>query len=158
MKMKLSKRDRKKVRGVVLTTELVLLLIAIIIFATVAFFGIARTVIQQATNTKTSFAVIRADAWKVGNYIVVTAYVQNTGSTSVTVTLTSITDGDRFCRISSGASTGGSSSATLAPGEAKVLSGITESCTYIAAGNKVFVIVSAGSQQVGMATVVNNPP
>jgi len=146
-------RFRSKVRGVVLTTELVLLIIAIIIFATVAFFGIAKTTIQQATSPKSSIAVIRADAWNVGGYIVVSAYVQNTGNTDVSVSLSSVTDGSSTytCSISS-------SSVTLKPGEVRVLSGMTSSSCNIAAGRAVFVIVSVGSQQVGIATTVNNPP
>jgi len=142
-------RFRSKIRGVVITTELVLLIIAIIIFASVAFFGIAKTVIEQATNTKSSIAVIRADAWRVGSYVVVSVYVQNTGSTQVSVSLSSITDGNNRCPIQS-------SSVTLQPGEVRVLSGMSSSTCSV--GSPAFVIVSAGSQQVGIATTVNNPP
>jgi len=142
----------RKIRGVVLTTELVLLIVAVIIFATVAFFGIAKTVIQQATSPKSSIAVIRADAWNVSGYIVVSAYVQNTGNTDVTVSLSSVTEGStsNTCSISS-------SSVTLKPGEVRVLSGMTSTSCNIPAGRAVFVIVSTGSHQVGIATIVNNP-
>jgi len=146
-----SKGKRKNVRGVVLTTELVLLIIAVIIFTVVALFGIARTVIQQATSPKTSIAIVRAEAWKVGNYIVVTAYVQNTGNSATSVSITSVTDGSNTCNISS------STPVTIQPGEVKVISATTGICTNISSNSTVFVIVTAGSQRVGAATVVNSP-
>lgn len=158
--------SKRKVKGIIVSTEMILLLTAIIMFAVVAFFGISRTILQQATNEKATLVVVRAEAWKIQNGIAVSLYLQNTGSQTVTINGIGVKYGYGTsvynCYI-------GIPAVYIRPGEAKVVSGVlgygpgisyNYQCSYtryVGVNSNVYVYVRAGSNEVGTAVKVKAP-
>jgi len=142
----------RRLRGVVLTTELVLLIIAIIIFAVIAFFGIARTLMYQASSDKYTVMPIRAEAWQLAAGVAGTIYVQNVGSKPVTITGI----GMKGSGISSCSN---SINVVVNPGEYKALS-ITCQTTGTVTAVYIYVNVqpqgSGSTNEVGMAASVQS--
>jgi len=141
------KSSLKELRGVVLTTELVLLLIAIIIFATIAFFGIAKTLISQATSDKSTLIPVRAEAWQLERGIAGTIWIQNVGSKTVTVTKVGINVPEAYCPSST-------VNVDIKPGEYKPFS-VTCSTSQSVSGVYIYVITK-DNNEVGMATSVQS--
>jgi len=143
----------RRLKGVVLTTELVLLIIAIIIFATIAFFGIAKTLMYQATSSKYTVMPVRAEAWSLANGVAGTLYVQNIGSSSVSITEI----GMKGSGISNCYKSFTSGTITINPGEYKSLS-ITCYTTSSPTAVYIYVKVQGGSatNEVGMAASVQS--
>jgi len=146
--MRLSSR---KLKGVVLTTELVLLIIAIIIFAVIAFFGIAKTLIYQATSQKYTVMPVRAEAWRLASGIAGTIYVQNVGNDKVSVSTVGM-------KLSDGTSCSSSlsSKVTINPGEYKSFSVVCYASSPSSI-TSVYIYVSADGNEVGMAASVQSP-
>jgi len=143
--------SHRKIIGIVITTELILLIVAVTMFAIIGIYGISRTIVSQATSSKYSYTVINGNAWKIGNAIAVSLYVQNTGSRQIRIVGIGVTDGNNNCY------TPLSSQVSLNPGEAKVISSAIL-CTNIYAGNRVQIyVVDNIGLRVGMAVIVNNP-
>jgi len=149
----MKRSSSRRLKGVVLTTELVLLIIAIIIFATIAFFGIAKTLMSQASSDKYTVMPIRAEAWQLASGVAGTIYVQNVGSKPVTITGI----GMKGSGISS--CSNNSISVTLNPGEYKTLSIACQTSGTVTA---VYIYVnvrpqgSTSTNEVGMAASVRS--
>jgi len=140
----------RKIIGIVLTTELILLTVAVTMFAIIGIYGISRIIVNQATSSKTTFTVINGNAWRIGTAVAVSLYVQNTGSQPVNIVSIGVTDGNTVCTTSL------SQAVTLNPGEAKVISSAM-SCN-INAGSKVQIFaVDSSGMRVGTVATVNNP-
>lgn len=107
----------RRARGVVVSTEVILILAAVIILALVAMLGLGRMVMSQATATKTTVAVNEAQGWYYGSgdqirdnsFITVSFYVTNLGDKRVTVTSVEVVAGyfgTAECTYSAGTSNG----------------------------------------------------
>jgi len=85
----------------VVSTEVILILAAVIILALVAMLGLGRLVMSQATATKATVAVNEAQGWFYGpnaqiqhnRFITVSFYVTNLGDKRVTVTTVEVLAG-----------------------------------------------------------------
>jgi len=139
----------KKLRGVVLTTELTLLIIAIIIFATIASFGIAKTTIMRSTSPKTPIAVLRASAERITGGVVVTVYVRNVGNQPVDISMIGLTDGYFDCPMSI-------TPTTVNPGEIKVLTGVSPCGVPTLIGTFAYVDLGGG-YRVGNVVFTTSP-
>ena len=81
-------RGRKK--GIVLSTEMMLLVLVVIVAVLIVGFGLAMHLIAQATSAKRSLVIEQAQAWVVGcsgstETIAVSVFVQNIGSQPITI-------------------------------------------------------------------------
>ena len=82
-----------KVRGVIVSTEIILILSAVIILSFVAMLGLGRIVMNQAVSTKATITVNEAQGWYYGvddkfsnnKFITVTFYVTNLGDKAVKI-------------------------------------------------------------------------
>jgi len=147
----------RRLRGVVLTTELVLLIIAVIVFAVIAFFGLSKTLISQATSQKTTLMPVRAEAWRLQNGVAGTIYVQNVGSHTVDITTIGM-----FVASSYGYTIGSCSNSTLNvrinPGEYKALSIVCRTTMQPSYATSVYIYVrTSDNNEVGMAASVQSP-
>lgn len=147
----------RRVRGVVLTTEIVLLLAAIIMLAIVAFFGLAKVVLSQATSVKQNVVIVRAEAWALsGGGIAVTAYLQNIGGDAVYVLDGRVYHGWGVCGPRFGIGF------WLNPGETKALSFVTTPWCSVSPGTVVYVEIvydnpGRGYTYIGTAVRVAQP-
>jgi archaellum component FlaG (FlaF/FlaG flagellin family) len=88
----------RKVKGVIVSTEIILILSAVIILAFVAMMGLGRTVMNEAISTKATVSISEPQAWYYGSdsnvahnsFIMVTFYVTNLGDKPVTITSISV--------------------------------------------------------------------
>lgn len=179
-KRRLSLRGRRgrRVRGIILSTEMILLLTAVIMFAVIAFFGISKAVLSQATSSKQTLVLVRAEAWKVGSGIAVSLYVHNTGSQPVRVLGAGIkyTYNNQLYQCETSFTTWlNQNGITVNPGESKVISyavgpnsgtGDCDNVRYVNAGADIYVyakVYVSGSfwntitQQVGTGVKVTSP-
>ena len=169
MRPRLSLR-RHKIRGVVLSTEMILLLTAVIMFSVIAFFGISKIILSQATSQKYTLVIVRAEAWKIGSSsgsgIAVSMYLQNTGSDIISISGAGIKYLYRNVLYICSASF--PSSISINPGESKVvsfvvaniISGGGTACSnvnMISAGDTIYVYVTYSNQEVGTAVKVASP-
>jgi len=111
-------RLRRRIRGVILSTEMMLLLTGVIMFAVLAFLGMSHMVLSQATSSKQTLVLVDAKAWRIDNGVVVSMYVQNTGDTAVTINGIGIKFAGQGQFITCSAPV----SVTVNPGESKQLS------------------------------------
>lgn len=82
----LSSSRKRKVRAVILSTEMMLLLTAVIALAVAGFFGMSKLVLAQATSPKKTLIIDRAEAYSINDQAVsVSLFVQNTGSEDVII-------------------------------------------------------------------------
>jgi len=150
------KSSLRKYRGIVLTIEMIFLLVAVIAFATVGFFGIGKTLISQATSSKITVSVIRAEAWTLQNGVGVTLYVQNTGSDQASITQVGIKYVDNTNTLRTCTS---SVNIPLYPGEYKVISasfGSTQ-CPNIIGITQAYVYIIVSGNEVGVGVSVQSP-
>jgi len=95
------KNFSKRLKGVVISTEIMLILSAVVILAFVAMLGLGKIVLNQAISTKTTITVNEAQAWYYGAndlissnpFITATFFVTNLGSSPITVTTVNILAG-----------------------------------------------------------------
>ena len=128
--MKKVKSSSRKPRGITQTTELILLIIAVISFVSIAYYGMAKTTIAQATSAKHTVSVVRAEAWDIGSSIAVTLYVQNVGSNPVEIVAGGINYGEGdYCQYEY------TIPVRVNPGETKVLSFVVGSDCVECVGN-----------------------
>lgn len=88
-----SSSSRPRPRGVVVSSEVILLLGVVIIMALVALMAVGRMALTQATATKATLAVNEAQGWYYeqsgridrNSFITVTFYVTNLGDRQVTI-------------------------------------------------------------------------
>ena len=88
------KSARRKAKGIVVSTEMILLITALIVFAILAFYGLSKTIIQQAQSGKQTVVITRAEATVMeegcggGKPAILSAslYVKNTGNEKVKIT------------------------------------------------------------------------
>ena len=181
-RLSLKPPSKKKVRGIIISTEMILLLTAIIMFSVVAFFGISKAILSQATSQKQTLVIVRAEAWKISSGIVVSLYVQNTGSQTLNIERAGVkyVYGGRlyYCEQSFSSGWWGTQGIPVRPGEAKVVSfaigpnpgtGYSGTCNYVqyvSASSSVYVYVkvrvggttwSPIYQEVGTAVKLNAP-
>ena len=173
-----SRRLRKKVKGIILSTEMILLLTAVIMFAVVAFFGISKAVLSQATSAKQTLVVVRAEAWKVGSGVAVSLYVHNTGSEASNVIAGGIKysyNGQIYrCEQSFRPYQYSTQGIVVKPGESKVISfavgqstdtSVSGVCDYVQninPGDDIYVYVKipitiTTTQEVGTGVKVSSP-
>jgi len=154
MRVELSLR---KYRGIVLTIEMIFLLVAVIAFATVGFFGIAKTLISQATSSKTTVSLIRADAWILTNGVGATLYVQNTGSNPATISQVGIKY--VYNNALQSCSPTQFNNVTIQPGEYKVISVSfsASQCSGITTISQAYVYIIANGNEVGTGVSVQVP-
>ena len=157
--LKEARLNLRRLRGVILSTEMMLLLTAVIIFAVIAFFGMSHMILSQATSSKQTLVLVNAKAWQITQGLAVSVYLQNTGDKPITVDSVGI-------KFQEGLYYYGSCSApvsvTINPGEAKVISVAFGQLTcnniqYVTAGDNIYVFVTAGTNQVGQAVTVLSP-
>lgn len=153
---------KRRVRGIVISTEMILLLTAVIMFAIIAFFGISKAVLSQATSQKQTLVVVRAEGWKVGDAVAVSLYVHNTGSQTVHISQVGI----KYTRWGTVYDCHVNEGVDVHPGETKVISAAigqssgSGSCyyvRYIGNGQPIFTYVKVGNQLIGTAVRVTSP-
>ena len=168
------KSARRKAKGIVVSTEMILLITALIVFAVLAFYGLSKTVVQQAQSGKQTVVITRAEvttmqegcSWDRDAIVSVSLYVKNTGNEPVRIThigvrmyLPNFHDlRDNFQGID----------VWLQPGEARVLSRVLwiyEGCARPAnpssnfPGDPVYVaIVVDYRNEIGTTVRALNPP
>jgi len=160
------KSARRKAKGIVVSTEMILLITAVIALAVLAFYGLSKTVIQQAQSGKQTVIITRAEATVMqqgcysGKDAIVSAslYVKNTGNEPARITAIGVRvrtpDGysfnESFQEID----------VSLQPGEARVISrvfGVRDGCAR--SGDPVYVgIVVNGNNEIGTTVRALNPP
>jgi len=167
------KSARRKAKGIVVSTEMILLITALIVFAVLAFYGLSKTVIQQAQSGKQTVVITRAEAtvmqqgcsWGRDAIVSVSLYVKNTGNEPARITQIGARvrtpDGYSFKEYFQGIDV------LLQPGEARVLSrvlGIRDGCAKPAnpssnfPGDPVYVAVRVGNNEIGTTVRALNPP
>ena len=163
---------KRRLRAIVISTEMILLLTAVIMFSVIAFFGISKAVLSQATSSKQTLVAVRAEAWKIGEGVAVSLYLHNTGTDPVTITSGGIKYSSPYGFISCKQSFG--IGVTINPGESKVISfalgpgcpgcyGNCENTTLIDDGNAVYTYVtvkegtSSLPHEVGVVVEVKKP-
>lgn len=165
------KRKMSRIRAVILSTEMMLLLTAVIMLAITAFFGMSKLVLSQATSTKETVAVIRAEAWDLGDGVAVTMYLQNTGSVDVTVKYAGIEYTHYTTIYRCYIADNSFEDVVIHPGETKVISFAISShssgttlggtCSYannINSGSSIYVFAHLdNNNEVGTAVRVNSP-
>jgi len=139
----------KKRRGVVLSTELTLLIIAIIIFSIIVLFGIAKGTIIRSMSPKSTIAVLRASAERITGGVVVTVYVRNAGNQPVQVDTIGITDGYFDCPMQT-------TPTTINPGEIKVLTAAGPCGVPTLEGTFAYVDLGGG-HRVGTIVFTTSP-
>ncbi|MEM1891246.1 MAG: hypothetical protein QXI45_02465, partial [Thermofilaceae archaeon] len=78
------RRRRLLLRGVVLTSELQLVLIMVITIALLAGFGVITSTLRQVSSAKVTVSLVRAEALMVSsNTLAITLWLQNSGDTAV---------------------------------------------------------------------------
>lgn len=84
------RRVKRILRGVINTTEILLLLGAVITFAFVASLGISKLVMSQAASSKATFQIVKVNGWKLststGYYVPLNFYVMNLGDQTLYIT------------------------------------------------------------------------
>lgn len=116
------RRRRSLLRGVVLTSELQLVLIMVITIALLAGFGIITSTLRQVSSAKVTVSLVRAEALMVsGNTLAITLWLQNSGDTSVTITLVGFSGVNTAGSTVSGNTTP-ATNVTVNPGETVVFS------------------------------------
>jgi len=152
----------KRSRGVILSTEMMLLLTAVIIFAVIAFFGMSHMILSQATSSKQTLVLVNAKAWQITQGLAVSVYLQNTGDKSITIDSIGIKfEVVQNYNVYYGTCTA-PVSVTINPGESKVISVAFGEYTcngvqYLVAGTNIYVFANAGTNQVGQAVTVLAP-
>jgi len=156
------KSARRKAKGIALSTEMLLLITALIALAVISFYGLSKTVIQQAQSTKHTVIITRAEATIMEQgcpgskaILAVSLYVQNTGNEKVTIhhILVRVKDGNSLKENYTIVHV------TLEPGETKVLSRvimIKGAC--VRPEDPVYVAVVADSNEVGTVVRALEPP
>lgn len=97
----------KKAKGVIVSTEIILILSAVIILAFVAMLGLGRIVMNQAVSTKATITVNEAQGWYYGindqfrnnPFITVTFYVTNLGDKPVTISSVEVIVGKYYSTV-----------------------------------------------------------
>ena len=160
------KSARRKAKGIVVSTEMILLITALIVFAVLAFYGLSKTVVQQAQSGKQTVVITRAEvttmqegcSWDRDAIVSVSLYVKNTGNVPVRITAIGVRvrtpDGysfrENFLEID----------VSLQPGEARVLSrvfGVRDGCARY--WDPVYVaIVVDYRNEIGTTVRALNPP
>lgn len=150
----------RRVRGIALTVEMVLLITAILVMSVVAYFGMSRMVLSQATSQKSTLVAVRAEAYMLSqNALAVSLWVQNTGADNVTITTLGVS-------VSSGSNIDmktitppGGGRITVRPGETKVISfAVSLSNVQLSPSTVVYVFVrTTDGVEVGTATRVVSP-
>ena len=87
----------KKIKGIIISTEIILILAAVIVLTTITMIGLGRMVMNQATSNKATAVIDEANVWiykldGTCKYISITFYITNLGSKPITV-------GDVFVQI-----------------------------------------------------------
>ena len=156
------KSARRKAKGIALSTEMLLLITALIALALISFYGLSKTVIQQAQSTKQTVIITRAEATIMEQgcsgrnaILAVSLYVQNTGNDQVVISgiLVRVKDSNSLKENST------IEYVTLKPGETKVLSRvimIKGAC--VRPNDPVYVAVVVGSNEVGTTVRALEPP
>lgn len=141
--------NQRRARGIALTIELVLLITAIIIMAIVAYFGMSRMVLSQATSQKSTLIVVRAEAYMLtASSVACSIWVQNTGDTTTSITHVGVSYGTNPSTQTRSLSP----PVTVRPGETKVIS-FAINAPSLQSPVYVFVRTSNG-EEVGTATSV----
>ena len=154
----------RKVRGVLVTTGLALLLLVIVAIVMLAGFGWFRSILAQATSSKPSLVVDSAQGWVVGctssgETAAVTLYVQNIGNVPVDVqgeTLV-LPNGNTVTPVQP-------VTPTISPGETAEISAVfTWSGTTVSPGQSVYVYIQVSSaggstNYVGTAVALESAP
>ena len=154
-------RGRKK--GVVLTTEMALLILVVIVAVLIVAFGLAMHLIAQATSAKRSLVIEQAQAWVVGcsgstETIAVSLFVQNIGSQPIAVT------GAKLVLPDGGViSSTNSQTMTINPGEDQEISFYFSYNYYnyemLSSGNSAYIyLLTSTGNQVGTAVGLEVPP
>lgn len=150
------RRRRLLLRGVVLTSELQLILIIVIAVALMASFGMMTSTLRQVSSAKVTVSLVRAEALMVSsNTLAITLWLQNSGDTSVTITLVG------FSGVNAGTTVSGSTApavtVTVNPGETVVFSvAVRASSGTVDIGMPVYVFVryQGGDKSGEVGTVV----
>lgn len=156
--MRRSGLSRRRVRGVALTIEMVLLITAIIVMAIVAYFGMSRMVLSQATSQKTTLVAVRAEAYQLtSNILAVSIWVQNTGDTGTVISTLGVSLGSGTS-VEIRTTTPPSGSILVRPGETKVISFSISTTTPVSSATAVYVFVrTTEGVEVGTAVRVAVP-
>lgn len=150
---------KHKIKGIALTTELILLITAVIVLAVVAYFGMSRMILSQATYQKVTLVAIRAEAYQLTDHAVAASiWIQNTGDTPATITSVGISFG-AGAGIETRTTVPPGGSVTVRPGETRVISfTVSSPLTRIPAGAVVYVFVRTNDGvEVGTAVRLASP-
>ncbi len=87
-------RQNRGVKGVIVSTELILIIATILVLTFIVALGLGRSVVNQAVSTKATIVVNEATGWYYGPnaqlrnnpFITVSFYVTNLGDDDVTIT------------------------------------------------------------------------
>ena len=160
VKRRYSSRSRGRIKGIMVSTEMMLLLTAIIVLVIIAFYGYSKMVLAQATSSKYTLNLVSAEAKLVTGYggykaIVATVYVQNTGSRSITVNYLGV----KFNYYGTTYTAQQPVNVQIQPGESRVISAYLyhNYIRYLNTGNSVYVYVKAGTNEIGRAVQLQNP-
>lgn len=152
-------RLKSRVRGIALTVEMVLLITAIIVMSIVAYFGMSRMVLSQATSQKSTLVAIRAEAYMLSsNALAASIWVQNVGADTVTISTVGISLGSGSS-VDIRTTTPPGGLIVVRPGETKVISfSMGSSAISIAPATAVYVFVrTVDGVEVGTATRIASP-
>lgn len=149
--------NRRKVHGIALSVEMILLITAIIVMAIVAYFGMSRIVLSQATSQKSTLVAVRAEGYMLSsNAVAVSLWVQNTGSEPVDISLMGISFGSGMSIEMR--TTTPASRLTIRPGETKVVSFAISTFSSVSTNTNVYVFVRASDgSEVGTVTRLASP-
>ena len=86
-------KKNSKIKGIIISTEIILILAAVIVLAFVAMMGLGHIVMNQALSKKATIAINEPQAWyydaspeiEYNNLMTVTFYVTNIGDEPITI-------------------------------------------------------------------------